>query len=167
MLKCSYCHADYIFGELYCHSCGRPLPPPHLWRPTSEDVPPEAAEAKQQPAPTTGEKPSERLETPPHLRLQLLSGTIIDVGSREQILIGRKGGKQRPEVDLAPYGGVELGVSREHAVIIFQDGQYHIKDLASVNKTLLNFSRLFPGQLYPIKHGDQLQFGELVVTVLL
>lgn len=106
-------------------------------------------------------------EKQPHLRLQLTTGIIIDLGNRERILIGRKDVKQQPEVDLTPYGGIEQGVSRQHAVITFKDGRYYIEDLNSVNETLLNSSRLFPGQPYPLKHGDQLQFGVLIVTVLL
>lgn len=106
-------------------------------------------------------------EKQPHLRLQLNTGIIIDLGDRKRILVGRKDASQQPEVDLTPYGGIEQGVSRQHAVITFEDGRYYIEDLNSVNETLLNSSRLFPGQPYPLKHGDHLQFGVLIVTVLL
>ena len=91
----------------------------------------------------------------------------MDLGERERILIGRTDRSTKPEVDLAPYGGIELGVSRRHAVITCDKGCYSIEDLNSVNETLLNTCRLFPRQPYPLKHEDQLQFGLLVVTVLL
>ena len=104
---------------------------------------------------------------PPHLRLQLISGIIIDLGSREHIVVGRKDSDQKPDVDLAPFGGVEQGVGRRHAVITLQEDRYYIEDLRSINETLLNSSRLFPGQRYPLSNGDQLQFGALVVRVLL
>lgn len=86
-------------------------------------------------------------------------------------MIGRKDADQKPDqkpdVDLAPFGGVEQFVSRRHAVITLSEGRYYIEDLNSLNETLLNSSRLFPGQRYALSNGDQLRFGALVVKVLL
>ena len=105
---------------------------------------------------------------PPHLRLQLVqSGILFDLGFREKVVIGRKDPDQEPDVDLAPYGGVEQGVGRRHALITLQQGRYYIEDLKSINETLLNSSRLFPGQQYPLEDGDLLRFGAMVVKVLL
>jgi len=107
-------------------------------------------------------------EQPPHLRLQLVSGMIIDLGGREQIVIGRQDPTvEPPGLDLTPFGAQEHGVSRHHARISYNDGQYTIEDLGSYNDTLLNGSRLLPGQQYPLKHGDVLQFGTLAVRVLI
>jgi pSer/pThr/pTyr-binding forkhead associated (FHA) protein len=41
-----------------------------------------------------------------------------------------------------------------------------VEDLASTNETLLNFYRLLPRQLYPLKDGDQLRLGTLAVLVI-
>ncbi|HEY7358093.1 MAG TPA: FHA domain-containing protein [Ktedonobacterales bacterium] len=110
----------------------------------------------------------EEPERPPHLRLQIVQyGVIFDLGNRERILIGRKDPDQEPDVDLTPYGGVEQGVSRRHALITLKQGRYYIEDLKAINETLLNSSRLFPGQLYPLADNDQLRFGAMVVKVLL
>jgi pSer/pThr/pTyr-binding forkhead associated (FHA) protein len=107
-------------------------------------------------------------EKPPHLRLYLVQyGVTFDLGDRESVLIGRKDPGQEPDVDLTPYGGVEQGVSRRHALITLKQGRYYIEDLKAINETLLNSSRLFPGQLYPLRDGDQLRFGTMVVKVLL
>jgi pSer/pThr/pTyr-binding forkhead associated (FHA) protein len=100
--------------------------------------------------------------------LQLIpSAFILDLDSRERIIIGRKDPGQTPDVDLTPYGGIEQGVSRQHAMITLRQGRYYIEDLKAINETLLNSSRLFPGQLYRLRNGDLLQFGTLVVKVLL
>lgn len=104
---------------------------------------------------------------PQHLRLQLPTGLIIDLYGRETTLIGRKDIEADPDIDLAPYGGLDKGVSRQHAMIIFDGGHYFIKDMASTNYTLLNAARLFPAQLYPLKHDDQLTLGDLEIRVLL
>ncbi len=92
---------------------------------------------------------------------------IIDLYGRETTLIGRKDVEADPDIDLAPYGGVEKGVSRKHAMIIFDGGHYFIKDMESTNYTLLNAARLFPAQLYPLNHDDQLTLGDLEIRVLL
>ena len=167
MTKCTHCGLEYIPGALYCDKCGHSLPSMSAWPPRSEPAPQEAAEPEPTTEPDITESDDEQPEGQPHLRLQLSTGIIIDLGDRKRILIGRKDGSKRPEVDLTPYGGQEKGVSRQHAVITFDNGRYYIEDLISVNYTLLNSSRLFPGQPYPLNHGDQLQFGDLVVIVLL
>jgi pSer/pThr/pTyr-binding forkhead associated (FHA) protein len=173
---CPHCQAEYISGALYCDYCGRRLPPPASpplknikpWLVTPEVKPwpvtPEDRQESEQtpPAPDMGEP-----DKPPHLRLQLLSGIVIDLGSRENIVIGRKDSGQEPDVDLAPYGGVEQGVGRRHAIITLNEGRYYIEDLNSINFTLLNSGRLFPGQRYPLRNGDQLQLGAMIVKVLL
>ena len=86
-------------------------------------------------------------------------------------MIGRKDARQnpdqKPDIDLAPFGGVEQFVSRRHAIITLSEGHYYIEDLNSLNETLRNSSRLFPGQRYLLSNGDQLQFGAMVVKVLL
>lgn len=189
MATCAHCGSENIPGALYCDICGHSLPTLSVWAQRSAPVPQEPAEPEVTEAPEVMEEPEETRslepevpefvefsfaefeeelpEKQPHLRLQLTSGIIIDLGDRNRIVIGRKDANQQPEVDLTPYGGIEQGVSRQHAVITFKDGRYYIEDLKSVNETLLNSSRLFPGQPYPLRHGDQLQFGVLVVTVLL
>ncbi len=108
-------------------------------------------------------------DQPPHLRLQLVqSGILFDLDTREKIVIGRKDPPdQEPDVDLAPYGGIEQGVGRRHALITLSQGRYYIEDLKSINETLLNSSRLFPGQQYPLEDGDILRFGAMLVKVLL
>jgi hypothetical protein len=180
MAKCEHCDSANVPGALYCDKCGHSLPTLLAWPPGSSMLAPEEPaepvpmsedeitvelEAPQEPEPSKFD--DEQPESQPHLRLQLTSGMIIDLGNRERIIIGRKDRGKKPEVDLAPYGGIEQGVSRQHAVITFDNGCYYIEDLNSVNETLLNTCRLFPGQPYPLKHEDQLQFGMLVVTVLL
>jgi pSer/pThr/pTyr-binding forkhead associated (FHA) protein len=104
---------------------------------------------------------------PAHLRLRMPSGMIIDLQGRETALIGRKDVDVTPDVDLVPYGALEKGVSRKHAMILFDDGRYYIQDMESTNYTLLNNARLFPRQLYPLKHDDQLTLGDLEIRVLL
>ncbi len=169
MPKCPYCQADYIAGTLYCDSCGRRLPKPTITHPVASTHAPESASPPRQAESAAAAETSEAApERPLHLRLQLVqAGITFDLGARESVVIGRKDPEQEPDVDLTPYGGVEQGVGRRHAIITCKEGRYYIEDLKSINETLLNASRLFPGQLYLLHDGDYLRLGAMVIRVLL
>lgn len=168
MPQCPFCKTAYIAGELYCNACGRRLPQPTSTRPVNARVAPEPPEVDPKAAREAAQREEQEPENPPHLRLELVQyGITFDLGNRESVLIGRKDPDQEPDVDLTPYGGVEQGVGRRHALITLKQGRYYIEDLKSINETLLNSSRLFPGQLYPLYDGDQLRLGAMVVKVLL
>jgi pSer/pThr/pTyr-binding forkhead associated (FHA) protein len=62
---------------------------------------------------------------------------------------------------------VDAGVSRMHALIHARHEGFFIEDLGSTNETLLNFFRLLPKQLYPLKDRDQLRFGMLPALVII
>ena len=72
-----------------------------------------------------------------------------------------------PEVDLTMDHGFEHGVSREHACIFRRGSAIEVEDLASTNGTLLNGERLSPYLPVPLKDGDQLQLGKLLIQVSL
>lgn len=70
-----------------------------------------------------------------------------------------------PELDLTPYHGAALGVSRFHAVITRVKNTYQIKDMGSTNGTRINGKKLPPYTLTPITSGDQIRLGHLVIVV--
>lgn len=72
---------------------------------------------------------------------------------------------QYPDIDFSPYAAHQKGVSRQH-VVIHQAGQeLLVKDMGSVNGTYLNGHRLISHQLYPLKDGDELILGMLMLQV--
>ena len=87
--------------------------------------------------------------------------------NKEVILIGRRDEMLNfhPEVDLTDYYGVLMGVSRKHAEITLKGGQCFIKDLNSSNGSWLNEVIMVPGNTYPLKNGDQVRFGKLLLLV--
>lgn len=92
----------------------------------------------------------------------------IQVHGRESITLGRhSAGKPSVSalIDLTDYQAFSLGVSRQHAQISYWQGGYAIEDLDSANGTLLNGSRLLPRQAYPLRPGDHVQLGELLMFV--
>ncbi len=54
-------------------------------------------------------------------------------------------------------------VSREHAAILVQDGQYLLKDLASSYGTRLGGRRLTPFEPHVLEEGAELQIGKVVL----
>src|SRR5262245_47812752 len=50
-------------------------------------------------------------------------------------------------------------VSRQHAHILCEDGQFFVEDLESANGTFLNGKRLAPHMRVPLTDKDHLQIG--------
>lgn len=59
-----------------------------------------------------------------------------------------------------------IWTSRQHAVIIFENGQMHIEDLNSANGTYVNRQRVYPGEKRPLKPGDVIQIGTVQMRVI-
>jgi hypothetical protein len=65
-----------------------------------------------------------------------------------------------PDIDLDPYDP-EAKVSRRHARIIRENGNYSIEDLGSTNGTFVNRGkRLTPGTKHPLANGDEIIVGK-------
>ncbi|MGQ9898311.1 MAG: FHA domain-containing protein [Acidobacteriota bacterium] len=65
-----------------------------------------------------------------------------------------------PDVDL-DQDDPEAKVSRRHARIVYQDGQYILEDLGSTNGTFVNRGRrLLPGNRHPLNDGDEIIVGK-------
>jgi len=123
----------------------------------------EAAEAQ---APDLG-LPDAR---PLTIRLRIGQGDrarVLEVLLVKPIRLGRNdpAGHVFPEIDLTAGQGKEHSVSRLHACIFQRGETVEIQDLASTNGTLLNGERLAPYVSVPLKDGDQLQLGKLLIEV--
>jgi hypothetical protein len=69
------------------------------------------------------------------------------------------------DVDMTPYGGNDMGVSRKHAVIRPTRNRLYLIDLDSTNGTLLNALPVGPGIAAEIRSGDTVSLGNLNFTV--
>ncbi len=95
------------------------------------------------------------------------TASTLQVKVSESMVIGRQDKNQQPlDVDLTPFGALEKGVSRRHAMIMASDNRITIKDLGSANGTYLNDHALTPWQEYKLRHNDRLAFGRLQVQLL-
>lgn len=78
--------------------------------------------------------------------------------SQSEILIGRSEGDHRPDLDLDP----DKSVSRRHARVWEQDGQFWIEDLNSTTGTLLNGQAI--SAISPLRSSDNLQVGATTIV---
>lgn len=102
------------------------------------------------------------------LVLYLVDGSqVITAQLQEQLVIGRGSTHYHPDIDLSPLDGVKYGISRQHAVFIYEDGALYIEDLQSTNGTRINGVKLDAGEKYSLHNGDELEIGWLRTTVRL
>lgn len=85
----------------------------------------------------------------------------------QRLLIGRADGNINPDMNLTPFHGLEKGVSRRHAVIVATGDRLEIIDLKSTNGTFINGQRLQPFKPYRLRHGDELNTGEVRLDLTL
>lgn len=87
----------------------------------------------------------------------------------DQMVIGRStsGSAVIPDIDVGPYGGDKLGVSRLHLTIRFEVATHTLSvfDLGSSNGSYINGQRLHPHEVRVLRDGDELRLGKLVISV--
>lgn len=86
---------------------------------------------------------------------------------KDTLTIGRADTSTRinPTIDLTPYFGKQLGVSRFHVEIMFINGRFHIKDMGSTNGTKLNNKKISPYRIVPFRSGDEIRLGHFTMIV--
>ena len=93
------------------------------------------------------------------------TGAIVTLPDKDELLVGREDPLSEPpifpDIDLTPFGGEEGGVSRRHARIFRQNGQYFLEDLHSTNYTRLDSTKLTPRQPLPLHDGARIDFGKV------
>lgn len=189
-LSCPQCGAAAIPGEAFCDNCGAPLNAPARpaasapTPPYSAGVPPQpgypppqpASYAPSQPAATYTPPPIQQPHTPvpytpprstlaPARLVVVASGATVPLPAAAQAQIGRADPVSNfyPDVDLNPYGALDNGVGRRHARLLVQGGQVQLEDLDSTNGTALNGQKLAPRQPQPLRDGDQITVGKLLL----
>jgi pSer/pThr/pTyr-binding forkhead associated (FHA) protein len=89
------------------------------------------------------------------------SGELIPFDGRDTLIVGRAHHEQTPTIDLGPYDGKKLGISRQHVKLTRLGGQWYVEDLGSTNGTFLNGVQISPHQPTAIGQGDYLRLGTM------
>lgn len=163
-LICPSCGHANIEGSLFCEECGAklaaPAGPAVPARPAAPPIPPPAPAYVPPAAPPPGPTLTGRL---------VIQGANVSLplpANKTTAIIGREDPVSGifPDIDLDPYGGQEAGVGRRHAQLILQGGQLMIEDLDSVNGTVVNRQRIPPRQPHPLRNGDEVRLGKMVMV---
>ena len=189
MDKCPYCGAETRQGDNFCLNCGnrlQPSTPSSQAAPVSSDATlaaddwaassvPQAQHAPWQDAElatiaeTSAEPPTmraeaspavaqavmNRIDTPAHLKLRGENGETLQEYTldKPEMTIGR-----------APNSDILLSkdklISRRHATILYQNGQYSIRDERSANGTFVNSQQLEEMTPRELHDGDHIGIGE-------
>jgi hypothetical protein len=155
MIKCPFCNNVYPENTLFCEECGSYLAPGN-----GQATDPLTG-------PITGDTQEALKGSFKTLVLSIEEGGHIELPLSKEVVLGRldAGRAVFPDVDLTNEQGSEKGVSRRHARITRREDQVFIEDLNSLNGTFLNATRLVPELPYPLKDGDQVQLGKLILTI--
>jgi FHA domain len=167
MAACPYCRYENAEGVTRCVMCYAPLGVVVVGQPTGSltrvGILPVAAPAVAKP----------RTKHTVLLGLNSIALYIDDADDplvlelTHQAILGRHtptSGPQ-PRVDLSPYGAVERGVSRMHAIIRRTTMGLSLQDLASSNGTWLNGVKLQAYIPNALKSGDRFKLSQLEIEV--
>jgi len=154
---CPSCGAVNPAGESFCSNCGSMLGAP-------------AAAVAAAPAPVDTATPAAPVMTaaPAALVARLIveaDNQEFDLSGKDIVLIGREDAVSNifPDVDLTPHGGEEGGVSRMHARIFVENGQYMLEDENSTNFTFLNRQKLTAKTPTPLHDDDEIKLGRILL----
>ncbi len=166
---CPSCGATNPAGEAFCSNCGVNLQgaaPASAGAPSAPATPPPPPPAPvASPAPAA---PGSPVSAPVALQARLIveaDNQEFDLSGKDNITIGREDVVSNiyPDVDLTPHGGEEGGVSRLHARIFLENGQYMLEDENSTNFTFLNRQRLTAKTPTPLHDNDEVRLGRVVL----
>ena len=157
---CPSCGTVSPAGEAFCANCGSMLSGASAPAAATPDATPTPAAA---PAPVGAP-----VATMPALTARLIveaDNQEFDLSGKDNVLIGREDAVSNifPDVDLTPHGGEDGGVSRMHARIFVENGQYMLEDENSTNFTFLNRQKLAGKTPTPLHDNDEIKLGRVLL----
>ena len=85
---------------------------------------------------------------------------VLEAAGETQVGRWDPDGGAFPEIDLTS-DDPEAKISRKHARIYIQEGEYYLEDLGSLNGTYVNRGpRLLPGSPQLLSNGDEIVMGK-------
>lgn len=165
MQVCASCGHQNRPGVLFCENCGTSLTGQPAAGSTKglADVEPDVVEQ----VISAG---TDYIADGSALRIEIEGGAEpIIVKPKYELIFGRRDPATgaMPDIDLTPYAGYRMGVSRRHAALrATEDHHIDVWDLGSSNGTFLNGVRLNPHRPYRMHDGDHIRLGQMVIRVI-
>lgn len=144
MITCPNCKHEELEGALFCSFCGTTL----IGLVDESDS-------------------SKALQTVIEIEF-LDTGDKVQLSGKEKYVLGRSVPTNKDallDLDLEKHGGYESGVSRQHAMLKYIDGEFKVIDLNSSNRTFLNDEEIYPGNEYGIGNECMLRLGKLSMKI--
>ncbi|MBI5930335.1 MAG: FHA domain-containing protein [Chloroflexi bacterium] len=109
-------------------------------------------------------------EMKPHLTLHVLSTRQqLHITIQDKLILGRCAEPETdgtPNIDLSPFLGYQLGVSRRHLMLVRQESDEILAfDLSSSNGSFVNGQRMSGHKGHTLQDGDELMLGSLTIRV--
>jgi hypothetical protein len=159
---CPSCKLRNKPGAILCTFCGTPL------KGTQQDTRATDRLADEEQTPAV-RPPDYNISLVPDTGLGIYlenTAPVTVIGDEEAILGRRASGTGGLVVDLVPFGAIQMGVSRRHAIIRRDEDCYEIIDLGSTNGTWVNGKRVAPNAPCRLSSGDIIRLGRLNLLVL-
>ena len=164
--QCPSCGTENPAGEAFCSNCGVSM----LGAPAASSAP--AAAPAPEPVLSPAPEPEVAVAAAVAPSAALTARLIVeadnqefDLSGKDNVMVGREDAVSNifPDVDLTPHGGEEGGVSRLHARIFVENGQYMLEDEDSTNFTFLNRQRLTGKTPTPLNDNDEIKLGRVLL----
>lgn len=175
MNKCPNCGHENRAGEIICSNCGtnlltgeKPTETKKLDEKSKDDL---TTEFGDEILSTESSSSVEIFPSNATLRLEIVGSPLpINVKfSKPTLTLGRRDPATGalPDIDLAPFAGYRMGVSRRHSQIRrTEEGYLELFDLGSSNGTFLNGQRLNSHTPYRLNNYDRVALGQIVFQVV-
>jgi pSer/pThr/pTyr-binding forkhead associated (FHA) protein len=163
MQRCPNCNIENRIGVVFCENCGASLigDSPLSTRHIGENSPEIAAGVR-------AKGGTDQLDSGMVLRLEIDNTEPLILKPKRETVLGRRDPAtgQMPDVDLTPFAGYRLGVSRRHAALRQNDNnRLDLWDLGSGNGTYLNGVKLIAHRPNRVHDGDEIRLGQMIVRI--
>lgn len=103
------------------------------------------------------------------LRIEIGGAEALLLKPKSEMIFGRRDPATgaMPDIDLTPFAGYRMGVSRRHAAIRYSEAEQRLDlwDLGSSNGTFLNGTRLPAQKPHKLRDGDEIRLGQMIMRV--
>lgn len=163
MIICPHCGQGNREGVMFCEDCGENLTSKEPATLSTRQLDPASSELA---AKATWGTARFGQQASIIIRIRDAAEPVVLQPTKRTIL-GRldASSKQKPDLDLTPFGALEKGVSRLHAMITRSEDTLTLIDMGSSNGTHLNGQRLVPDQPRVLRDGDEIRLGKLVAHI--
>ena len=173
MQKCPTCGHTNRPGVVFCENCGTNLiagARPQSTKALDGEKQNQLESSLGRSVFDTGEQGTATFPEDGILRMEIDGSPdpIIMRFEHHEMILGRRDPATGalPDVDLTPFAGYRMGVSRRHSLIRLTDKRVlEILDLGSANGTMVNGRRLEPHHPEPLHDGDRVKLGEITLMV--